>query len=63
MLRRGAASADHHRTILALSTAFWDTYLRGDAAARAWLQGDGAKAAVAAKDIWQVRAAAAGSAR
>jgi len=30
---------NHHRAILALSTAFWDAYLRGDAAARAWLQG------------------------
>ena len=32
---------NHHRVILALSTAFWDTHLRGDAAARAWLHGDG----------------------
>jgi hypothetical protein len=27
----------HHRSILALSTAFWDTYLRQDATAAAWL--------------------------
>ena len=32
---------NHHRAILALSTAFWDAYLRGDAAAKAWLDGAG----------------------
>ncbi len=30
---------NHHRVILALSTAFWDTYLRADDNARQWLQG------------------------
>jgi dienelactone hydrolase len=54
IVRRGRASADHHRTILALSTAFWDAYLRDEAAAKAWLQGDGAKTAMAAGDQWQV---------
>jgi dienelactone hydrolase len=54
--RRGDAA--HHRTILALSTAFWDVHLRGDAAARAWLHGDGAKQALGAKDRWQVEPAA-----
>jgi predicted dienelactone hydrolase len=32
---------NHRRVILALSTAFWDTYLRSDPAAKAWLDGDG----------------------
>ncbi len=32
---------NHHRVILALSTAFWDAYLRNDADAKAWLDGDG----------------------
>ncbi len=34
---------NHHRVILALSTAFWDTWLRDDSAAKAWLDGDGPK--------------------
>lgn len=44
---------NHHRAILALSTAFWDAYLRDDAAARAWLQGPGAKAVLEKDDRWQ----------
>ena len=32
---------NHHRAILALTTAFWDAYLRGNAEAKAWLDGDG----------------------
>ena len=32
---------NQHRAILALSTAFWDTYLRTDTAARNWLDGVG----------------------
>ncbi len=32
---------NHHRVILALSTAFWDAYLRNDPQAKAWLGGDG----------------------
>jgi len=55
--------AAHHRTILALSTAFWDTHLRGDAAARTWLHGDGGKQALGTGDRWQVgsKAAATGA--
>lgn len=45
---------NHHRAILGLSTAFWDTYLRSDAAARAWLQGDGARSLLAERDRWQL---------
>ena len=32
---------NHHLVILALSTAFFDAHLRGDAAAKAWLEDDG----------------------
>lgn len=46
--------AVHHRSILALSTAFWDSYLRGDGAAREWLQGAGAKAVLGKDDAWAV---------
>lgn len=43
----------HHRVILALSTAFWDAYLRGDAAALAWLHGPGPRSVMEAEDRWQ----------
>jgi predicted dienelactone hydrolase len=56
--RGGTAKAAHHRSILALSTAFWDSHLRGDATAKAWLHGDGARTALAAEDRWQCAPAA-----
>lgn len=49
----GQRNPKHHPIILALSTAFWDTYLRQDAAARQWLDGEGAKAILDEKDRWQ----------
>jgi hypothetical protein len=39
--------------VLALSTAFWDAYLRVDQAARAWLDGDAVRGVLEAKDRWQ----------
>ena len=47
---------NHHRVILALSTAFWDAYLRGDAAALAWLNGAGPRSVMEAEDKWQFSA-------
>ena len=44
---------NHHRVILALSTAFWDACLRGDAAALAWLNSDRPRAIMEAEDRWQ----------
>ncbi len=44
---------NHHRVILALSTAFWDAYLRGDADALAWLKGSGPRSVMEASDRWQ----------
>ncbi len=44
---------NHHRVILALSTAFWDAYLRNDAAAKAWLDGDGPRSLLEKNDQWQ----------
>ena len=44
---------NHHRVILALSTAFWDAYLRGDPAAKAWLDGDGSRSLLEKNDGWQ----------
>ena len=43
----------HHRSILALTTAFWDTYLRDDPNARKWLDGDGARRVLDKDDRWQ----------
>ena len=40
---RAARNPNHHRAILALSTAFWDAHLRGFEAAREWLDGTGAR--------------------
>jgi len=45
---------NHHRVILALSTAFWDAYLRGDKTALAWLTGDGPRSVMEAADLWQL---------
>ena len=39
--------------VLALSTAFWDAYLRGDASARQWLQGPGPRSVLEKSDRWQ----------
>lgn len=50
---RQPRNPNHHRAVLALSTAFWDAYLRSDAAARAWLDGEGARSVLEAKDRWQ----------
>jgi predicted dienelactone hydrolase len=44
---------NHHRVILALSTAFWDAYLRDDLAAKEWLTGDDPKRVMEPADIWQ----------
>lgn len=48
-----ARNPNHHRVILALTTAFWDAYLKGDAAAQAWLDGAGPRKVLEPKDRWQ----------
>ena len=50
---REARNPNHHRAILALSTAFWDAYLRQDPRAKAWLDGEGPRGVLDAKDLWQ----------
>ena len=44
---------NHHRVILALSTAFWDAYLCNNAIAKTWLDGDGPRALLEKEDHWQ----------
>jgi predicted dienelactone hydrolase len=50
---REPRNPNHHRAILALSTAFWDTYLRGDKDALVWLNGDGPRSVMETADDWK----------
>jgi dienelactone hydrolase len=50
---REPRNPNHHRVMLALSTAFWDAYLRDDREARAWLNGSGPRALLEKADQWQ----------
>jgi predicted dienelactone hydrolase len=52
---REPRNPNHHRAILALSTAYWDVYLRRDDAARAWLQGGGPRSVLEDRDRWQTK--------
>ncbi|HBJ37691.1 MAG TPA: dienelactone hydrolase [Planctomycetaceae bacterium] len=45
----------HWNTILALSTAFWDAYLREDEAAKQWLVGKDARSVLSPGDRWQMK--------
>ena len=53
---REPRNPNHHRVILALSTAFWDAYLRDDAAARAWLNSPSPGSVMEPEDRWQFAA-------
>jgi predicted dienelactone hydrolase len=53
---RQPRNPNHHRVILALSTAFWDACLRGEADALAWLRGSGPRSVMEASDRWQFSA-------
>jgi predicted dienelactone hydrolase len=50
---REPRNPNHHRVILALSTAFWDAYLRGDRDALAWLNGTGPRSVMEPADDWK----------
>jgi predicted dienelactone hydrolase len=50
---REKRNPNHHRAILALSTAFWDAYLCNDEEAKSWLDGDGPRSALEEADRWQ----------
>lgn len=53
---REPRNPNHHRVILALSTAFWDAYLRHDSNALAWLDGPGARSVMETQDQWEFSA-------
>ena len=46
---------NHHRVILALSTAFWDAYLRGNTAAKDWLDSNGPRSVLQKQDRWRAK--------
>ncbi|MEQ9409870.1 MAG: dienelactone hydrolase [Fuerstiella sp.] len=49
----GRRNPNHHRAILAVTTAFWDAYLRKDEQARLWLDGEAVKSVLEKNDQWQ----------
>lgn len=49
----GQRNPNHHRAILAISTAFWDTYLRDNHLAKAWINGGGPRSVLEQGDRWQ----------
>ncbi len=50
---RSMNNPNHHKTIRALSTAFWDSCLKDEKEAKAWLDGEGAVTALTAADAFQ----------
>ncbi len=44
---------NHHRAIRAVTTAFWDAYLREDAEAKVWLDGAEVRSVLEKDDQWQ----------
>jgi len=44
---------NHHRAILAVTTAFWDAYLRDDSEAKKWLDGEEVRGVLEKDDKWQ----------
>jgi hypothetical protein len=46
---------NHHRAMLAVTTAFWDAYLRDDIEARQWLDSDSVRSVLEKDDQWQTK--------
>lgn len=46
---------NHHKLILALSTAFWDAHLRRDKKAEEWLKGNGPLSIIEKEDDWKIK--------
>lgn len=49
----GKRNPNHHRAILAVTTAFWDAYLRDDPEAKKWLDGEDVRTVLEREDQWQ----------
>lgn len=52
---RETRNPNHHRAILAVTTAFWDAYLREDADALQWLKSEKVRRILEKKDRWQAK--------
>lgn len=50
---REKRNPNHHKAILAVSSAFWDAYLRDDAEARQWIDGPAVRSVLEQEDQWQ----------
>ncbi len=46
---------NHHRAILALSTAFWDAFLKEDPNAKFWLNNNGPRTILEKDDRWDIK--------
>jgi predicted dienelactone hydrolase len=53
---REPRNPNHHRVMVAFTTAFWDAYLRDDPGALAWLRGPGAPSLLEREDRWRFAA-------
>ncbi len=50
--RKGNRIEHHHPAIMGISTAFWDSYLKNDPAAKGWLEGSGPRTLLVEEDQW-----------
>ncbi len=50
---KSSDNPNHHKAILALSTAFWDAFLKDDKAAKTWLDGESALSVLTPADTFQ----------
>jgi len=53
LIGRKHHNPNHHKSILALSSAFWDSYLKENKDAKKWLNGSRAKKVLEPKDSWR----------
>ena len=51
----GPRNPNHHRAIEAISTAFWDAYLKNDGSAKTWINGGKVRAVLEAGDAWELK--------
>lgn len=52
---REPRNPNHHRAILAISTAFWDAYLLNNDDAAAWLRGEKVRSVLESQDGWRLQ--------
>ncbi|MCR9117844.1 MAG: dienelactone hydrolase [bacterium] len=50
---RSNRNPNHHKAIKAISTAFWDAYLRDNGSAKTWINGTDVKSVLEPDDVWQ----------